>query len=182
MSGGENWKSEWTDEDGKNHPWADNAYLALQTAIESLPLGRLRNAALARISTLDCSVPAFQSCDYLPPPVGATWWRTTQRDAAAWRQALEAASVDDEVYAKALAKVLRALVCSGGEEAIYIVRGLSFGVRFASAGDAASGLFDDLMNKDSKDCPVAASLTGADRANLRRFKQNGRGLEAREAR
>jgi hypothetical protein len=33
---------------------------------------------------------------------------------------------------------------------------------------SASGLIDDLLNKDSGDCPVAASLTDADMARLLR--------------
>jgi hypothetical protein len=33
-------------------------------------------------------------------------------------------------------------------------------------------MIDDLMNKDSKDCPVAASLTDADRAKLLQIKRD----------
>ena len=39
------------------------------------------------------------------------------------------------------------------------------------AGGRAIDLIGELMNKDSKDCPVAAVLTDADRANLLRVKQ-----------
>ena len=150
----------------------DMAYQALRTTIESLPAGRLRDQALKQIRILDCAVPAFESCDYLPPPVGAAWWLGTQRDAVVWREALEkAARVDEQAYAEALAKVLTKLVCSGGGNAIYVLRGAGFHDRLKAAGAAGSGLIDDLTSKDSKDCPVAASLTDADRAELLHMKQ-----------
>jgi hypothetical protein len=39
------------------------------------------------------------------------------------------------------------------------------------AGPAAGDLITELLNKNSYDCPVAASLTDADRATLLRIKQ-----------
>ena len=80
--------------------------------------------------------------------------------------------MDKKVYAEALAKTLKGLVCSGGDDAIYVVRGYGFQSRLKAAGAAASGLMDDLMNKDSKACPVAASLTDADRATLLQVKRD----------
>jgi hypothetical protein len=130
-----------------------------------------RRAALMRIPSLDCSVPTFQSCDYLPPPVGTGWWRTTQRDAGAWRKALEEARVDDETFQKALANTLKELVCSAADNAIYVVRGEGFQIRLKAARSAAYDLIGDFTNKDSKDCPVAAALTDADRAKLLQIKQ-----------
>jgi len=184
---GENWLPQWIDAraqrggviEGGRDPWDDKAYQALRsTIIESLPPGKFRDQALERIQVLDCSVPTFQSCDYLPPPVGAAWWRATQRDAVAWREALEkAARIDEEVYSVALANALKHLVCSGGDDAIHIFRGIlrgggpGFQNRLWVAGTAAFGLFDDLMNKESKDCPVAAALTDADRAELLQIKR-----------
>ena len=128
----------------------------------------MRDIALDRIRRLDCADPdpTLASCDSSvdPPP-----------EAVAWQKALEAASVDDEAYAVALAKTLKDLVCSGGDDAIYVVRGISrsgpLQSRFEAAGVAASGLIDDLMDKNSKDCPVAAALTDADRAKLMQIKQ-----------
>ena len=73
--------------------------------------------------------------------------------------------MDDEAYAKALAKTLKELVCAGDDEAIYVLRGAGFQSRLEAAGPAASDLIDDLMNKDSKDCPVSALLTDADKAD-----------------
>ena len=168
---GETWLPEWIDAHAKRQPWDDKAYQALRTTIESLPPGNLRDQALERIETLGCasSDNTLASCE-----VSAA----TPREAAAWREALEkAARVDDKAYAEALAKVLKQLVCSGGDEAIdideaiHVLRGGGFQERLEAAGAAASGLIDDLMTKDSKDCPVAAALTDGDRANLLRVKQ-----------
>ena len=93
-------------------------------------------------------------------------------EAAAWRKALDPASVDDDAYTKALAMTLKDLVCSGGDDAIFVLRGSGFQSGLEDrVGRAASDLIDDLMNKDSKDCPVAAALTDADRAGLLRIKQ-----------
>jgi hypothetical protein len=43
--------------------------------------------------------------------------------------------------------------------------------RLQSPGAAAISLIDDLTDKASKDCPVAAALTDADRAKLLEIKQ-----------
>ena len=76
-----------------------------------------------------------------------------------------------DVYRPALAKVLRDLVCSGGDNAIFIVRGAGFQSRLAAAGPEAPSLIDEITVKDSKDCPVSALLTDADRAQLQHIKQ-----------
>jgi hypothetical protein len=127
--------------------------------IEALAPGSPRDEALVHITDLDCADPdaSLASCDpHVPPPP----------EAAAWRKTLEAARVDDVVYTQALAKVLEDLVCSGDDNAIHVVRGDGFHYRLQAAGAAASDLIDDLANKDSKDCPVAASLTDDDRTAL----------------
>jgi uncharacterized protein YjbI with pentapeptide repeats len=182
MSGGR-WMPEWIDGYGNNRRWDEEAYQALRTTIESLPMGGFRERALLRIEdvrSLDClsSDKTLASCDLSaePPP-----------EAAAWRQALEAAQVDDEVYAPALAKVLRELVCSDKDEAIHVLRGVSrthllsghLGwSRLEAAGPAAIDLINDLTNKDSKDCPVSTAVSDANRANLLQTKQ---AVEADEA-
>jgi hypothetical protein len=163
-SGGEKaWLPEWIDkeEDGR---WNLAAYKALQTTIEALPPGGLREMALESIQSLDCtkSDTALASCDSSAPP---------PPEAMAWRKTLEAASVDDVAYADALAKVLKDLVCSEGDTAIHVVRGFGFQKRLAAAGPAASGLIDDLINQESKDCPVSAALVATDRAGLLQIKQ-----------
>ena len=119
---------------------------------------------LQRIHTLDCanSDKMLASCDLLaaPPP-----------EAAAQRKTLEVASVGEGIYAAALAEVLQDLACSGSYAAIYVVRGGGFQGRLNAAGAAASGLIDNITNKDSTDCPVATALTDADRAKLLQIKQ-----------
>jgi hypothetical protein len=71
-----------------------------------------------------------------------------------------------------LQRTLNELICSGDDDAIYVVRGEGFQSRLQAAGAAAPDMIDDLMNKDSKDCPVAASLTDADRAKLLQIKRD----------
>ena len=171
MSGNEVWQSIWGVVSGYGYvylnlrPWDDRDYQALRTMIETVPLGSPRDDALVHITDLDCADPdpALASCNpSVPPPP----------EAAAWRQTLETARVDDKAYAAALARVLRGLVCSGGDDAIYIARGDGFQNRLQASGAVASDLIGDLTNKDSKDCPVAAGLTDADRADLFRIKRD----------
>jgi uncharacterized protein YjbI with pentapeptide repeats len=158
------WLPFWRPEPFKVQPWSDEAYQHLRKIMDSVPPGALRDQALERIEFLDCANPdtRLASCDSsaAPPP-----------QAAAWRKALEAASVDDRVYAITLAEVLRELVCSG-RATVYVVRGVGFQDRLRAAGAAGIDLIDDLTNRESKDCPVSASLTDADRANLLRIKQD----------
>ena len=60
------------------------------------------------------------------------------------------------------------MVCKGGDQALYLLRGKGFQSRLFDADSAASDLIDRLIDKlangDSKDCRVAASLTDDDRA------------------
>jgi uncharacterized protein YjbI with pentapeptide repeats len=153
-----------SDSEGADRPWNGEAYDRLHRLIESIPAGDHREDALSRIRRLDCTDPdpTLASCDpsAAPPP-----------EAVTWRNALETATVEDPVYAEALAKILKDLVCSGDQDAIYVVRGGGFQSRLQAAGGAAITVIDDLMNKDSKDCPIAASLTDADRTALLRIKQ-----------
>jgi uncharacterized protein YjbI with pentapeptide repeats len=158
------WPPSWSDKELKNHPWNDKAYRDLRNMMESLLPSALRDRALERIRSLDCanSDATLASCDpSLPPPPEAT----------AWRNVLEAASVDGEGYTKALAATLKELVCSGEDDAIHVVRGAGFQRRLEATGAVGIDLIDDLMNKDSKDCPVSAFLSEADSAKLRQIKQ-----------
>ena len=172
-----NWLPEWIDIDkGKLHPWDAVVYQALRATVDAVPPGSFHDEALRRIEILDCSnfdKTTLASCEtQVPPPP----------EAEAWRLALEAASVDKKAYAEALAKVLHRIVCSRGynwydpidttDNKIYTLRGPGFQIRLGDAGPAAFGLIDDLMNKDNKDCPVAAALTDADRAKLLEMKQS----------
>jgi uncharacterized protein YjbI with pentapeptide repeats len=160
------WSPVWGDQgDGTIHPWNDDAYGNLRRMIEFLPY-----QGLPRIRNLDC---ALASCDPTQPP---------PPEAAAWRNLLEAARVDDSAFVKALAAELKPLVCSGGDDAIYVLRGLLrrsqsnrplFGpvktpFRLQAVGPEAPALIDFILGKD---CPVSASLTDADRATLLQIKR-----------
>jgi uncharacterized protein YjbI with pentapeptide repeats len=170
MSGDESWRPIWGIVAGYGYvylsprPWDDKAYRELRTMIEAVTPGSPRDNALVYVSDLDCADPnpSLASCDpnVLPPP-----------EATAWREAVEAARVDDQSYFKSLARVLKDLICSGDDNAIYVLRGFAFQDRLKTAGVAATELIDDLMNKDSKNCPVAVALTDDDRARLLQIKQ-----------
>ncbi len=162
---------------GKGKPWDGPAYDSLHKSIELLPSGDLRDQALKRIQSLDCLNPdrTLASCD---PPWAWVPPLAVAQDDAAWRKTLVAAAINDSEYVIALSKVLRDLACSGAEDAIYVVRGSGdfllsgFQDRLKDAGATAFDLINDLMNKDSRDCPVAAALTDADRASLQRTKRD----------
>jgi uncharacterized protein YjbI with pentapeptide repeats len=163
------WEASSTNLVQRARVWNDEAYQDLRKTIEALPDGTPRNHALANIRRLDCASQdkRLASCDPGAP---------LPSEAGAWKKALEAASVDDATYAEALAKSLKSLVCAGGDDAIYVVRGVSRSMplqesRLDAGGTAASDLIDDLMDKDSKDCPVAAALSDADRARLREIRR-----------
>ena len=152
-------------DEGEVLPWNDKAYHRLRDMLEFLPPGRLRDQTLDRIEILDCTNPdkTLAPCD---PSV------TSPPEAAAWQKSLEAARVDEQAYALSLAKTLKELVCSGGDDAIHVLRGAGFQSRLEAAGLAASDLIDGLTNKDSKNCPVPPSLIDADKAELLRIKED----------
>lgn len=160
----DHWLPIWRDGQGKVHPWNGEVYSELRRAIESLPEGIPRSQALESIRRADCASSdlTLASCDpSVPPPA----------EAAAWRKALGDAVVDDATYAKALTAALKTLVCSGDDDAIYVLRGLESALngRLANTGREAPALVDFIM---SKDCPVSASLSNDDKAKLQRIKQD----------
>jgi Pentapeptide repeats (8 copies) len=163
------WEPSSTDHDDDVHAWDDKAYQDLRKTIEALPAGNLRDRALENISRLNC-VSSDKTLEPCAPGAPAP------SDAAAWRQALERASVKEDVYRDAVAKTLQSLVCSSEDDALHVVRGVSRSApmqesRLDAAGAAATGLIADLMHKASKDCPVAAALIDADRARLLQIKR-----------
>ncbi len=162
----------WEEESSKIVPWDDKAYQDLRRMIDSLPSGDLRNEALDRIRSVDCGNPdsALASCNSslpLPP------------EASAWRKSLEDVRVDYLPYVRALAVVLKILVCSGDDEALEALRGTTSRISFSSVpivrsrlestGPEAPALIDFIM---SKDCPVSAMLTDDDKAALLQIKQD----------
>ena len=155
------WLPVWRNYRGEDQSWNDKAYQDLHKMMEGLPTGVLHDEALERIRRLDCANPdtTLASCDPTPPP---------PPEAAAQRSALEAAQAHADAYPKALAKVLKGLICSRDDNAIYVVRGLLTSRTFSYAALTMPALVDFMM---SKDCPVSASLTEVDKAGLRRTKQ-----------
>jgi hypothetical protein len=157
------WLPTWRDFRGDVHQWNDAVYQELLQEIQSLPAGVPRSQALGSIRRVDCnnSDPTLASCNpSIQPP----------EPAARWQKALEDARVEDPAFMKALAEVLRSLVCSGDEDAIYVLRGLGSPLNsvFAQTGAEAPALVGFIMGKD---CPVSAALTDADRARLLQIKQ-----------
>ncbi len=130
--------------------------------MESIPEGSMRNEALARIERLDCenSDNTLASCD----PAAKEPDEVRRQ-----RAALEMASVkDDAAYKKALASVLRQLVCGADENVIHILRGATRNDRLAATGSEAPALVDAIMSN----CPVSAALSEADKAKLLQIKQD----------
>ncbi|MGO9236780.1 MAG: hypothetical protein ACLP4V_22905 [Methylocella sp.] len=128
--------------------------------MNGIPEGKMRDAALKRIVTLDCGDPEkLPTCNSAaaPPP-----W------VLLWQWELKAASVDEAVFAKALTKELRGLVCVNDTNAIHILRGLIENPRLPVTGPEAPALVDFIM---SMNCPVFASLAADDKAKLLLIKQ-----------
>jgi hypothetical protein len=150
-------------------PWDAKAYAAVHNSMNNIPEGqlRVREAALKRIETLDCTAKALGSCNPAakPPPAVLDWQNQFAR-----------ATVDDAAYSKALATELQNLVCANDANAIHILRGLSSKYsgppRLAAAGRGAPTLVDIIMGKDKdKPCPVSVALTDDEKAKLLEIKQ-----------
>ena len=132
------------------------------------PTCHVSDPPLDRIRSLNCASPdpTLASCDppfsWIPPLV-------PPHEATDWRKSLEDAHDRDyAAYATTLAAELRSIVCSLGDNATYVLRGL-MRERLGATGPEAPALVDFIL---SKDCPVSASLTDADKANLLRIKQD----------
>jgi hypothetical protein len=164
------WKPVWrpvnSDPDSKPLPWDAKAYVALRNSMNIIPEGqfRVREAALKRIETLDCSAKVLGSCNpaaKLPPAV------------LDWQNQFARANIEDAAYAKALATELQNLVCANDMNAIHILRGLSSeylgAPRLTALGREAPALVDFIM---SKGCLVSAALTEDDKAKLLKIKQD----------
>jgi uncharacterized protein YjbI with pentapeptide repeats len=169
------WNPWWQDLKQQAGVWDDKnqAYSELLASLKSLPDGPLRGAALKRIAVLDCSSPdkTLQPCD--PGPAA-----TLPQEATDWKSAVMGSMVDVKPYRAALAESLRALFCQGDEYEALVVRNVA-DLKFDQlhkAGPDALGLIADLLNKNSSDCPVAASLTEADRAKLIGIQQDIKSL------
>ena len=160
----------WNDFEKPDQAWDQKAYEKLRVTLQLLPFGPLRDAALDRIVVLDGSNPGktLQSCDPNPKlPM------TLAEEAADWKVAVMGKVAGDQPYRNALAESLMALFCPGDEYEALVVRNVASDKfdQLHKAGPAAGALIAELLNKNSRNCPVAASLTDADRAKLLQIQQ-----------
>jgi hypothetical protein len=81
----------------------------------------------------------------------------------AWEKMIEAAKVDQGVYAKALTAILGGLVCANEPDRIYVLRGLLSSHRFLQTGKEMPALAKRIT---SPECPVSAALTDADKTAI----------------
>jgi uncharacterized protein YjbI with pentapeptide repeats len=155
------WQPMWLVKNFDVHLWDKTAYQEVRATIASLPQGDLRERALDRIRSLDCSNPegVFASCD---PSA------STPDEAVAWRKILEDAREDEAGYERDLNDQLEVLACRQGDANYFILRGLLRSKRIEAAGVNAPPLVDFIM---SKDCPVSALLTDGDKTRLLTIKQ-----------
>jgi hypothetical protein len=115
----------------------------------------LRSQAMEHVATLDCNRTGdtLASCDpsIEPPPA-----------VRKFKLAIESASVHEKAYFRVLAEILDKLVCSGGPDAIHVLRGLLTG-QIEIVSREAPTLVTRLTGSA---CPVSAALTDADKAEL----------------
>jgi hypothetical protein len=126
----------------------------------------MRNAALERVSILDCAQKGdtLASCDASADPPEAV---------KKWKKMIEAASVDQVIYAKALAAALGDLVCSNEPGGIEALRGLLRSRRLLQTGGEMSVLAKRITGAE---CPVSAALTEADKRALAEASENAASL------
>ncbi|WP_210165926.1 pentapeptide repeat-containing protein, partial [Methylocystis sp. SB2] len=149
-----------------NEPWTAARYVALRSAVEkSIPEGERRNKVLEQIEMLDCARKDLAACDTSAKP---------QQPLAA---ELETANTHRAQYPKALAKIVRSLVCDGREDAIYILRGV-MPVNLLAVGPEAPVLIGDII--EGKNCPVSAALIVNDRTSLLNIKREAEERVAKE--
>jgi hypothetical protein len=108
------------------------------------------------VAILDCARKGatLASCDACADPPDAV---------KKWKKQIEDASVDQVVYAQALAKILGDLVCSKDSDRIDVLHGLLGSSRFLQAGGEMPVLAKRIA---SAECPVSAALTEADKGAL----------------
>jgi hypothetical protein len=115
----------------------------------------LRSKAMEHVASLDCNRTSdmLASCDpsIEPPPA-----------VRRFKLAIESASVHETAYFRVLAEILDKLVCSGGPDAIHVLRGLLTG-QIEVVSREVPGLVTRLMGSA---CPVSAALTDSDKAEL----------------
>ncbi len=136
-------------------PWTKETFLALKKKIEQDVPGSARDVALERVEILDPDK-TFEDKDKVP----------------GWHKKFEAAAFEPEKYKSVLARELKALACSGDEDAPYIVRGLVANGRIKDTGAQAPGLVEAILKPD---CPVSAALSEAVKAALKTLAKEASG-------
>jgi uncharacterized protein YjbI with pentapeptide repeats len=152
------WDPVWRDAHGNTRTWDKEDFRALRELIESLPAAGDRDEAVKRVSRLDCSSTESNSATWSCRP-------TPQNDP--WRKALEDAGVNRAEYYKSSEMAWKQVVCASDADAIYALRGFLPDAKRGIVASRLEGADTSLVNFImSKDCPVSAALTDADRANL----------------
>jgi hypothetical protein len=128
-------------------------YKSLREDIESIQTSALRDKLLGEIAVLNCDHMDPTFCD---PERQKDWPKLR---------------IDDSAYAKALAEELKKLVCSGDDDAIYVLNRLPISPsdRLLATAQETPKLIDFIL---SRDCPVSAALTDTDKGELLQIKQN----------
>jgi hypothetical protein len=154
--------------------WTDATYAELRQSIKRVaPLWWRFSSLGARVAILDCSRKTAKrwevqgwgmmrgrgshtlaSCD----PSAESPDEVKQ-----WKKMIEVASVDKVAYAKALAAILRDLVCAKGPNRIEVLRGLLRSDRFQETGSEMPGVASLIM---SAECTVSTALTDADKRDI----------------
>jgi Pentapeptide repeats (8 copies) len=140
-------------------PWTDEIYDELRKSIErAVPEGSLRTNALSLVAILDCArkdAEALASCDPSDPTPDAV---------TRWKEMIEAANIDHNTYAEALAKILGDLVCSDRTDRIYVLRGL---LQSDQLQDDTGPELPALVKRiTSTECPPSMALTDSDKSSL----------------
>ncbi len=163
------WRPHWLNDDGTRQQWAKDRkedYERWRNNLDSFASDFPRPPqVLANIGRLDPSGPE-------------------PSEPAKWPKSLKDGRVDDRDYARALASELKTLVCWGVDDAIYAFHGNGFQDRLGAAGARAPAQVDFIDFIDfimSKDCPVSASLTDADKAKLPQIRKEAAEEAIKEA-
>jgi uncharacterized protein YjbI with pentapeptide repeats len=141
----------YPEQNDKRDAWTNDSYAALRRNIEQVvPEGEMRTAALDRLAILDCGRKGetLTSCDSAADPPAAV---------GEWKKMIDAASVDDAAYGKALATIRTDLVCSNEPE---VLRGMIRSNQFYLAGSEMPALAKYIMGSE---CLVSTMLTNADK-------------------
>lgn len=137
--------------------WTVASYAELRRSVErEVPEGEARKNALKRVAILDCARKGdtLASCDASADVPDAF---------KKWQKTIEAAGVDQVVYAKALSAILGNLVCSNEPDEIEVLRGLLRSGRFRETGTEMPALAKRIT---SLECPVSTALTAADKSAI----------------